>query len=250
MVRPSYYSRRNGAKNTITSSEVPIVIEGGTSEQSQSIETSSRATLPKTSYYSRLRNKVKNDVQTNSTVETVTEEVVQIPAEKKIESSVDMPLIFSLLENRNQDETTTKISIGSETKEPEKEKQMFIIAVSSKESAENSTENDVVNKVEESEVKPVFNYVQTAKYHATLKNQESDVSQSKEPVTPPIRNIQTRKYGRKRTKPKEVTGDVPEVTPKSRDRNSRKFSDSYSKTTEPSTNGVSIACFIMHINLK
>lgn len=236
-VRSSYYSRRNNTRN-ITSSSESIV---NADEKSHQNLTARKNTLPKTSYYSRLRNKNKNQV--SSTTEVVTEVVTFVehsPAQNKMENSADMPLIFSLLKSPNENESK---ETPPENTKGGQEKKMFIIAVSSKESIENSTENEIMNKEDNNESKPILNIVPSSKFHANYKDHTVEVPENKEHVTPvstpSIRNIQTRKYGRRRTKPKEVNEDIAEVTPKPRDRNLRKYSDSFSKTTEPSTNGVS-----------
>lgn len=210
------------------------------------IVTPSKTSLPKTSYYSRLRNKSRNDLSTSTTEAVTVVPEVEKPAESKAEDSVDMPLIFSLLKSPNPTESENETSINGvkKQKEPVKGKKMFIIAVTSKESQEQSTENEVSSRSEETVNIVTSDEIMATKYHATYKSHAAgNVSESKDSVpleaTPVIRNIQTRKYSRQRTATANSNEEAPEVTRKPRERYLTKFSDTYSKTTEPSTNGVS-----------
>lgn len=197
-----------------------------------------KSSLPRTSYYSRSR-KNKNNV-TSTTTES-TEEVPEDKniANKKNEDTADMPLIFTLLKNPiNVDASSER----SNQQNKEEDKEMFIIAVTSKESQESNLMNEVTNTAEESENNPVFNTSPTTvKYHANYKDVNATTLDSKEQALTstitPVKNIQTRKYGRKRTKAYNSYEDLE--APKPREKGLRKFSDSFSKTTEASTNGVS-----------
>lgn len=240
--RTAYFSRRNKT----TSSTEAYMADSDKNESNILIVTPSKASLPKTSYYSRLRNKSRNNISTFTT-EAVTEVTeVEKPAENKMEDSADVPLIFSLLKSPTptDSESETTINGVTEEKEPVKGKKMFVIAVTSKESQEQSTENEVSSRSEEIVNKVTSDEMLTSKYHATYKNHGIvNISESKDSTpqetTPPIRNIQTRKYSRQRTTTPNSNEEASDVTPKPRERNLRKFSDTYSKTTEPSTNGVS-----------
>lgn len=203
------------------------------------VVTPSKTLLPKTSYYSRLRNKSRNELSANEAVTDVTE--VEKIVDSKKEDSVDMPLIFSLLKGP----TLTKnenVTIVNGIQE-QKSKKMFIIAVTSKESQEQSTENEVSSRSEEIVNKVTSDEMLTSKFHATYKNNAAiNVTESKGSgveATPTIRNIQTRKYLRQHSATANPHEEASDVTPKPRERYLRKFSDSYAKTTEPSTNGVS-----------
>lgn len=206
------------------------------------VVTPSKTLLPKTSYYSRLRNKSRIELST-STTEAVTEVTKdEKTADSKKEDFVDMPLIFSLLKTPTltKTENETTISVIQE----QKGKKMFIIAVTSKESPEQSTENEVSSRSEEIINKVNSDETLISKFHATYKNHAVvNVTENKSSapveVTPAIRNIQTRKYSRPHSATANPNEEAPEVTPKPRERYLRKFSDTYSKTTEPSTNGVS-----------
>lgn len=239
--RPAYFSRRNKT----TSGTEANMADNDKNESNIFVVTPSKASLPKTSYYSRFRNKSRNDISTSTTEPVSVTTEVEKPAESKMEHSVDMPLIFSLLKNPTPTDSDREATIHGlhEQKEPVKGKKMFIIAVTSKESQEQSTENEVSRRSEEILNKVTSDEILTSKFHATSKNHTAiNESESKDNVpleeTPAIRNIQTRKYSRSRpaTKPNE---EASVVTPIPRERYLRKFSDSYSKTTEPSTNGVS-----------
>lgn len=208
------------------------------------VVTPSKTSLPTRSYYSRFLYKSRNDIST-STSEAVTEATeVEKPMESKMEHPVDMPLIFSLLKSPTPTDSNRETTINGlqEQKEPVKGKKMFIIAVTSKESQEQSTENEVSSRSEEIVNKVTSDDMLTSKFHATY-NVAVNESESKDSApleaTPAIRNIQTRKYSRQRTTTANANEEAPVVTPVPRDRYLRKFSDTYSKTTEPSTNGVS-----------
>lgn len=230
VIRSSLYLRRNTPKNFSTSSELPVKDSLKNKEVKSVFR--SKQFLPRTSYYSRLRN---NGLTTTTTTTTETEPSINeiteqiVIADKKVENTAELPLIFT----------------GGTSKEPENSNiqgsSNFIITVNSKESSENGTENEVISKPEESEIKPIISIATTQKYHATYKEKNNNVSitdKEKITLTPPIRNIRTRTYSRRSSKPKE---DTAVVTPKYKERSLRKYSDTFSKTTETSSNGVSIA---------
>lgn len=238
-IRPPVYSRKFKGKST---SGVEISsTESAKSENVANIP--QRTVLPRTSYYSRLRNNVKNE--TTSTTESF-KEATSETVTKKSEETVDTPLVFALLNNSEDGE-----ALRIDTQPENNDNHMFIISVTSKESLENNT-NEVTNMAEESENMPIVNVSPTIssrldsdkyKYHANYKDQNStnDIGKEKgsSTVFPPVRNLQTRKYGRNR-KSKDSSSDNTATTPKPRERSIRKFSESFSKTTEASNNGVSI----------
>lgn len=136
---------------------------------------------------------------------------------------------------------------STESLQADKSNDMFLITVNSKESAEQNIANDVISAPEESENKPIIeDFATTAKYHAIYKDPETNnkldnteyVTVS---TTPAVRNIKTVKSSRTRVKSYDIDEETAKViTPRTRDRSSRKYSESFSKTTEASTNGVSI----------
>lgn len=243
-VRPPVYSRKfkgTPASSTETSSTESAKIEN-------SVNIPQKTVLPRTSYYSRLRSNIKNDG--TSTTESFNEENPE-PASKKTEGTVETPLVFALL-NHSEDGEAVRIDSQPENKNND----LFFISVTSKESLENNTNNEVTDMAEESENMPIVNVSPTIssridtdkyKYHANFKDQNStnDVEKGKwsSTVFPPVRNLQTRKYGRNRNKSKDGKEDVQVTSPKPRERSIRKFSESFSKTTEASTNGVSKLLF-------
>lgn len=231
-VRPPSFSRKFSIKNT-TNNETSMVINRVTSS------TQSKITLPRTSYYSRLRTTVRSN-------ETSTTETLPVKnngqAQKKTENSVDTPLIFTLLKNPDGAVSDKK----------------FIINVNSRESQEKNIIGEASDMTGESEnmakvsVSPTMSSridIDRYKYHANYKDPNPTDAENKEhassTVTPPVRNLLTRKYGgRKRTQSNNLNDNNNFSSPKSRERNIRKFSDAYSKTTEASSNGVSISKFL------
>lgn len=233
VLRSSLYSRRNFSKNVNVSSEVPKIIEIDRSDKSPSFKP--KQILPRTSYYSRLKNKTESkNVTTDASIQATTEEIKI--AEKKEENTAEISLIYT-----NSNSAAKIDEKNDKDNEHKNENQNFIITVNSKESLENSTANEIISKADENGTKPMNNIINTTqKYHATYKDTNKDISlQNREiiTVTPPIRNIQTRKNGRKPSKRRE---EISIVTPKPTARSLRKYSDTFSKTTEPSSNGVSI----------
>ncbi|XP_068627897.1 serine-rich adhesin for platelets-like [Battus philenor] len=233
VVRSSYFPRKN---NTKSSEKLDNDENVHNNETKNNVNT--RVKLPRTSYYARLRKNLKNDVTTDKIITVTAETSI---ADKKVENTADMPLIYTLLSRpaKNIITKTAKEEIKGNDKDE------FLIAVSSKDSQENNVDNEIVNNAEESENKPVVNvYSTTQKYHAnykvqTLLNETTKKDFVANAATPSIRNIQTRKYGRKLIRSKdraESTSQNP-VT-KSNERTLRKYSDTFSKTTEASTNGI------------
>lgn len=235
-VRPASFSRRN---KTTSNTETSMA----DNDKTESSIEKNKSTLPKTSYYSRLRNKSRNEASTSTTEASIEVIKVETTVESKKDNPVDMPLIFSLLKSPTPTESETSVNGIQEKKEPGKGKKMFIIAVTSKETQEQSTENEVSSRSEEIVNIVSSDEMMNSKFHATYKNHTA-VNSSKnkgesQEVTPSIRNIRTRKYSRQRTATANTNEEASEATPRSRERNLRKFSDTYSKTTEASTNGVS-----------
>ena len=229
VIRSSLYTRRNLTRNFSVNSEVPKRVEIDRSDKSFTLKP--KSILSRTSYYSRVRsNSINKTLPTNSSVQSTTEEILTV--EKKVEDTAELPLIYT---NAN---SATTVRNGIKDNEYKNDNQNFVITVNNKESTENDTLNDEVDKIEEN--KPPLNVISTTqKYHATYKDNSNDILlQNREKVTavPSIRNIQTRKYGRKTSRRKE---DVSSVTTKSIVKSSRKYGDTFSKTTEPSSNGVS-----------
>ncbi|XP_045534087.1 uncharacterized threonine-rich GPI-anchored glycoprotein PJ4664.02-like isoform X10 [Papilio machaon] len=191
--------------------------------------------LPRTSYYSRLRNNVKNGITT--TAESANTDINNpFKAAKKTENTAETPLIYTMLNKQTK-------AMSEETNSDTKGE--FLLAVSSKESQENNVETDPVTNAEESENMPVINvFSTTQKYHANYKDQGLGNDRQKNEyvatsATPVIRNIQTRKYTRKIFKSKEnVESSSVNPVSKSKERALRKYSDTFSKTTEASTNGI------------
>ncbi|CAH2091661.1 unnamed protein product [Euphydryas editha] len=223
VIRSSLFLRRNTSKNFSTTSELPVKDSSKNKEVKSVFKP--KQLLPRTSYYSRLRNNsLTTTTTTESNINGISEQIAV--ADKKVENTAALPIIFTDGTYKAPDNINIQRSSN------------FIITVNSKESTENGTENEVIAKAEESEIKPIINIATTQKYHATYKeknNDNSTTNNEKITVTPPIRNIPTRKYSRKSTKSKE---DSSVVTPKSKERNLRKYSDSFSKTTEASSNGI------------
>lgn len=235
--RPSYQRKSYPKKNTTT--EVPITEPRSRNSSIISSAPTIRSALPRTSYYNRSRNNRNNvSSSTTSTTES-TEEIISekdIAQNKKVDT-IDMPLIFTLLKN--------PVNVEEKGKSKEEDKEMFVIAVTSKESQDNgmlkeNLLNDVSNTAEESENNPIYNTSPTIKYHANYKDLDVTISDNEQQLSstvPPVKNIQTRKYARKRTKTFDQYEDLEAPNP--REKGIRKLSEPYSKTTEASTNGVS-----------
>lgn len=219
------------------SSQAPTPENNDKSENISVVTPKTRGTLPRTAFYSRLRNKVSKKEVTSSVEPSKNLNGEVAFAEKKTESTAEMPIILTMLNGASKDVTLQENNKNKGNKP-------FIITVSSTESQENSKDNEVVNRIEETENKPVISVVSTTqKYHAHYNDKNSEnISEQREKIitgaTPPIRNIQTRKYGRKPEKRKDHE-EIVFTTPKSREKSLRKYSDTFSKTTEPSTNVVS-----------
>lgn len=242
---PSYQRKNFAHKNITVESGKDINFAKNSNDSSISSSPIARNSLPRTSYYSRLRNN-RNEISSTS---TTTESMEKTDPDKDIsEKSVDtadMPLIFTLLKNPVNIDSTSET--GQKNNKGE-DKEMFIIAVTSKEAEENSIIkenkiiNEVANMVDETENNPVYNTSPTTvKYHANYKDFDATRSDNNEQqfssTIPPVKNIQTRKYARQRTKTLEQPEDLE--TPNHRHKGLRKFGDQFSKTTEASTNGVS-----------
>lgn len=231
VIRPSFYSKNLG-KNTDTSTEVSVTF----SEKKEETIVRKKVSLPRTSYYSRLRNRTETT--------TTTEAAKEVVAQKKTEDSADMPLIFTLFNNSENKELVSDSlkKVEVEVKEP------FIISISSTESQENMLVDEITSNIaEQSEATPgVSPTVATKqdtdrqKYHANFKNSNRYVVEDNTRASstlPPVRNLQRR---RQKTRQKEKIEDSPDTTTaRSRDRNVRKFSEAFSKTAEASNNGVS-----------
>ncbi|CAK1578035.1 unnamed protein product [Parnassius mnemosyne] len=233
LVHSPNYSRKRFDKKDIISTDAITTNESVKTSINTSV-VNNKIKLPRTNYYSRLRNNIKNDVTaTTNTVRIVNETQI---ADKKIETTADMPLIFSLINKPVKNTIPNNVS--------EERKEEFLIAVSSKESRENNTDNEVVTNAEQSENKSEINeFSTTQKYHANYKDKSAvNDSERKDyigttPTPPSIRNIQTRKYTRKIVKSKErIINSSPFSATK--ERTLRKYSDIFSKTTEASTNGI------------
>ncbi|CAB3220829.1 unnamed protein product [Arctia plantaginis] len=238
-VRPPFNLRKSKGKNEsklVTSNETTI---SGNRIRKESLKPLQRPTLPRTSFYTKTRNlKTKNDI--SSTMDPLKEETTEA-INKKSEENVETPFVFALLNNSE--------AVRIDTQPENKDNHMFLIAVTSKESLENTTSNEVTNTAEESENKPVVNVLPIVstkqesdryKYHSNYKDQNLKNTDNKEKtsstVYPLVRNLQTRKYGRNRTK--SVTNKDVVVTSPKTFRTVRKFSESFSKTTEASNNGI------------
>ncbi|XP_022124460.2 mucin-3A isoform X15 [Pieris rapae] len=223
VIRSSLFSRKNDPVNkNIT--VIPLNENRKHDRVQSGSNFKARRTLPNTTYYSRLRNNTKLYMTETSYVEKNTETPI---ADKKVGNSADMPLIFTYL---NGPGLSDKLQPSIENTAP---------VLNSKESQENSTENEIVNKAEESENKLIINTdVTTPKYHANYKeNMQSEKAITS--ATPAIRNIKTRKYARKQEKGKDQETNTPSVIFKSKDRNVRKYGDTFSKTTESPANSIS-----------
>ncbi|XP_013141635.1 PREDICTED: mucin-2-like isoform X2 [Papilio polytes] len=226
--RPLYSRKKIGNNNN---KPADAVTSDNNSNNLRTSVLNNSVKLPRTSYYSRLRNNIK------TTTESVNDNINDpFKADKKKENTAEMPLIYTML---NKPTKTVAEEIKSDAKDE------FLLAVSSKESQENNVENDLITNAEESENMPVINvFPTTQKYHANYKDQSlGNERQNNEYVvtaaTPAIRNIQTRKYTRKIFKSKErVESSTVNPVSKSKERTLRKYSDTFSKTTEASTNGI------------
>ncbi|XP_013161694.1 PREDICTED: mucin-17-like isoform X3 [Papilio xuthus] len=226
------YARKKIANNINKPAEA-VTNDNGRDNLSSSVSNNS-VKLPRTSYYSRLRNNAKNGITTTESPNTDINNPFKV--DKKTENTAEMPLIYTMV---NKPTKTVSEESKSDTKDE------FLLAVSSKESQENNLENELVTNAEESENMPVINvFSTTQKYHANYKDQSLGSDRQKNEyvvtaATPAIRNIQTRKYTRKIFKSKEKV-ESTSINPvsKSKERALRKYSDTFSKTTEASTNGI------------
>ncbi|XP_063530107.1 mucin-2-like isoform X3 [Cydia strobilella] len=239
--RPTFYSRRNSSKSD-ASTTTPSNDESLNIGSALESIAKHKATLSRTSYYSRQRNSKK--VLTTSIPSTEepfkdSNSVIET-ADRKNADNVDIPLIYTLLKPTDVSQNENNLDISQNENNSEKPHKMFVIAVTSNESPESSTENEMTsNTVEETEVRSVVGS-STSKYHATYtvpqttsKVEERDVLSA----VPPIRNIPTRKFGRGRVSSRSQNDGVSEE-PVTRDRGAGKYTDSYTKTTEASTNGI------------
>ncbi|CAF4949443.1 unnamed protein product [Pieris macdunnoughi] len=223
VIRSSLFSRKNDPLNkNIT--VIPLNENRKHDRVQSGNNLKARRTLPSTTYYSRLRNNTKLYLTETSYIEKNTETPI---ADKKVGNSADMPLIFTYL---NGPSLSDKLQPTNENTAP---------VLKGKELQENSTENEILNKAEESENKLIINTdVTTPKYHANYKeNIQSEKAITS--ATPEIRNIKTRKYARKQEKAKVQGTNTPSVIFKSKDRNVRKYGDTFSKTTESPANSIS-----------
>lgn len=228
--RPSFHSRRFG-KTSATSTEVSVTV----SEKKEENIVRKKISLPRTGYYSRLRNKMETTTTTAAPHEQ---------SQKKTEDLNHMPLIFTLL---NNSESKELVSDSLRKEENEVNKEPFIISISSTESQESMVPNEL--KSNEPEAKNTsFTTSSVAskqemdklKYHANYKNLNQiaveENTQASSTVLP-VRNLQRR---RQKTRQKEKIDDsLKTTTARSRDKNVRKFTEAFSKTTEASNNGVS-----------
>ncbi|KPI91103.1 hypothetical protein RR46_14607 [Papilio xuthus] len=226
------YARKKIANNINKPAEA-VTNDNGRDNLSSSVSNNS-VKLPRTSYYSRLRNNAKNGITTTEYPNTDINDPFKV--DKKTENTAEMPLIYTMVNKPTK-------TVSEESKSNAKDE--FLLAVSSKESQENNLENELVTNAEESENMPVINvFSTTQKYHANYKDQSLGSDRQKNEyvvtaATPAIRNIQTRKYTRKIFKSKEKV-ESTSINPvsKSKERALRKYSDTFSKTTEASTNGI------------
>ncbi|XP_047519555.1 uncharacterized protein LOC125059248 isoform X21 [Pieris napi] len=223
VIRSSLFSRKNDPVNkNIT--VIPLNENRKHDRVQSGNNLKARRTLPSTTYYSRLRNNTKLYLTETSYIEKNTETPI---ADKKVGNSADMPLIFTYLNGPSL----------SDKLQPTKAAENTAPVLKGKEMQENSTENEILNKAEESENKLIINTdITTPKYHANYKeNIQSEKAITS--ATPEIRNIKTRKYARKQEKAKVQGTNTPSF--KSKDRNVRKYGDTFSKTTESPANSIS-----------
>ncbi|CAG9562933.1 unnamed protein product [Danaus chrysippus] len=232
-IRSSFYPKRNFTRKNNISSDVPKVT---ITERSNGMRTfhsfKARQVLPRTAYYSRSRTSPETVAIT--TEGEVKDDNEVLFADKKIENTADSPLIYTSKSVTYND--TNNPSLLTRNDVNNKLQKSFVIKVNSKESIENSTDNEIINKLDEDNKPAASVDSTTQKYHATYndpvnENKEKGATTSQ----PPIRNILTRKFSRKTAKPKE---EQSTVAPKNRDRTLRKYSDTFSKTTEASSNGI------------
>lgn len=229
------YSRRNISKSDLVPPSNDSNLNIGSALESIAKH---KASLPRTSYYSRQRN---NKVSASSTEEPLKESnSVADTADRKNEDNADMPLIFTLLKPTDAPESN-KVENVNQT---EKALNTFVLAVTSKESQETSTENEMTsNTIDKAGSKPIVDIYSTPKYHATYTVPQSINGEEKEIDDTgsllPIKNIPARKFGRAKTNARSQSNDVPNDLP-TRERGSGKFTDTFSKPTEASTNGASI----------
>ncbi|XP_047519556.1 uncharacterized protein LOC125059248 isoform X22 [Pieris napi] len=239
VIRSSLFSRKNDPVNkNIT--VIPLNENRKHDRVQSGNNLKARRTLPSTTYYSRLRNNTKLYLTETSYIEKNTETPI---ADKKVGNSADMPLIFTYLNGPSL----------SDKLQPTKAAENTAPVLKGKEMQENSTENEILNKAEESENKLIINTdITTPKYHANYKeNIQSEKAITS--ATPEIRNIKTRKYARKQEKAKVQGTNTPSF--KSKDRNVRKYGDTFSKTTEspansPTTEDIGISTTFRPVNVR
>ncbi|KAG7305346.1 hypothetical protein JYU34_009409 [Plutella xylostella] len=125
----------------------------------------------------------------------------------------------------------------------EQKNEIFVIAVTSKESQEKSFENEVTST--EKDINEMVHYTPTtSRYHSSYKDLNTIAPEDEEEeimVTsgPPIRNLVSRQFGRGRKYENGISEEpnLPTISPPS-ESNLKRISDSYAKTTTPSTNEV------------
>ncbi|XP_053599787.1 mucin-2-like isoform X14 [Plodia interpunctella] len=226
-VRPTVYYRKSFNRKSSTT-------ERSSEEKSTNSEVSNLKPkiVPRTSYYSRFRNNKNKTSSVEASKEVIND---TISVESKTEDNAEMPLIYTLLNNSAKNNTLVS---ENQIKDNES-KEMFIIAVTSKESQEQNIVSETVNAIEENGHKLVISEnPTTVKYHAIYKDPDSinrleNVEPTSGSTTPIVRNLQTGRTTRKRTKSYEKDIDIPNtVTPKTREKNIRKYGDSYLKPSE------------------
>lgn len=241
LIRPSLISRKLTSRTFLTSTEVSVVTEVAKRQDSN---IRNKVSLPRTSYYSRLRNS-KNTTTTSTTTEK-NEKVSQDTVHKT--DDPDMPLIFTLLKEPDHNNLVSDSLIKhNENQQP------FIITISSTESVESMTANEVFNALVDINNAPITTETPTIpvgvkegdkhKYHSNYKNQNpvaEEKARLSSTTAAPIRNTQSRKYGKARSRKDKVEDSANPTTARSRERIIKKYSEASSKTTEASNNGVSI----------
>lgn len=224
LARPSYYTRRrNSNKSDITTTEQTPVTAGKDAE----IKTLKPSSY-RTSYYARLRN------NRNNTTESPKKEITS--QESKEEVSSMKPVLYNSVTNTMNDNNIDNKS--------EQKNEIFVIAVTSKESQEKSFENEVTST--EKDINEMVHYTPTtSRYHSSYKELNTIAPEDEEEeimVTsgPPIRNLVSRQFGRGRKYENGISEEpnLPTISPPS-ESNLKRISDSYAKTTTPSTNEVS-----------
>ncbi|CAG9090589.1 unnamed protein product [Plutella xylostella] len=223
LARPSYYTRRrNSNKSDITTTEQTPVTAGKDAE----IKTLKPSSY-RTSYYARLRN------NRNNTTESPKKEITS--QESKEEVSSMKPVLYNSVTNTMNDNNIDNKS--------EQKNEIFVIAVTSKESQEKSFENEVTST--EKDINEMVHYTPTtSRYHSSYKDLNTIAPEDEEEeimVTsgPPIRNLVSRQFGRGRKYENGISEEpnLPTISPPS-ESNLKGISDSYAKTTTPSTNEV------------